>query len=100
MTTTLFKLAEIAGGEIIGDGETTVEAITLDSRRAEAEYLFAALPGTRSHGATFAAATSAHSVLTVASGVIILHCVSAEASLDRPIILVDHVRALLGEISA
>lgn len=100
MTTTLFKLAEIAGGEIIGDGETTVEAITLDSRRAEAEYLFAAVPGTRSHGATFAAATSAKAVLTDAAGVEILHGESAEGSFDRPIIVVDDIRAVLGEISA
>lgn len=100
MTTTLFKLAEIAGGEIIGDGETTVEAITLDSRRAEAEYLFAAVPGTRSHGATFAAATSAKAVLTDAAGVEILHGESAEGSFDRPIIVVENVRAVLGEISA
>lgn len=100
MTTTLFKLAEIAGGEIIGDGETTVEAITLDSRRAEAEYLFAAVPGTRSHGATFAAATSAKAVLTDVAGVEILHGESAEGSFDRPIIVVENVRAVLGEISA
>ena len=100
MTTTLFKLAEIAGGEIIGDGETTVEAITLDSRQAEAEYLFAAVPGTRSHGATFAAATSAKAVLTDAAGVEILHGESAEGSFDRPIIVVENVRAVLGEISA
>lgn len=100
MTTTLFKLAEIAGGEIIGDGETTVEAITLDSRRAEAEYLFAAVPGTRSHGATFAAATSAKAVLTDAAGVEILHRESAEGSFDRPIIVVENIRAVLGEISA
>lgn len=100
MTTTLFKLAEIAGGEIIGDGETTVEAITLDSRRAEAEYLFAAVPGTRSHGATFAAATSAKAVLTDAAGVEILHGESAEGSFDRPIIVVENIRAVLGEISA
>ena len=100
MTTTLFKLAEIAGGEIIGDGETTVEAITLDSRQAEAEYLFAAVPGTRSHGATFAAATSAKAVLTDAAGVEILHGESAEGSFDRPIIVVENIRAVLGEISA
>lgn len=100
MTTTLFKLAEIAGGEIIGDGETTVEAITLDSRRAEAEYLFAAVPGTRSHGATFAAATSAKAVLTDAAGVEILHGELAEGSFDRPIIVVENIRAVLGEISA
>lgn len=100
MTTTLFKLAEIAGGEIIGDGETTVEAITLDSRRAEAEYLFAAVPGTRSHGATFAAATSAKAVLTDAAGVEILHRESVEGSFDRPIIVVENIRAVLGEISA
>ena len=100
MTTTLFKLAEIAGGEIIGDGETTVEAITLDSRQAEAEYLFAAVPGTRSHGATFAAATSAKAVLTDAAGVEILHRESAEGSFDRPIIVVENIRAVLGEISA
>ena len=37
MTTTLSKLAEIAGGEIIGDGAVTEEAITLDSRLAESE---------------------------------------------------------------
>ena len=43
MTTTLQKLAEIAGGEVIGDGSVEVEAITLDSRLVESEHLFAAV---------------------------------------------------------
>ena len=100
MTTTLSKLAEIAGGEIIGDGAVTVEAITLDSRLAESEYLFAALPGTRNHGAEFAASTSAKAVLTDAVGVDILRSGSDQDSFDRPIIVVEDIRAVLGELSA
>ncbi|HCJ67875.1 MAG: Mur ligase family protein [Corynebacterium casei] len=114
MTTTLKKLAEIAGGEVIGDASVTVDAITLDSRAVESEHLFAAVPGTRAHGAEFAAQTSAKAVLTDARGVEILTASSAEAgaegtegvegaqvkAFDRPIIVVDDIRAVLGDVSA
>lgn len=110
MTTTLKKLAEIAGGEVIGDASVTVDAITLDSRAVESEHLFAAVPGTRAHGAEFAAQTSAKAVLTDARGVEILTASSSEAGAPeagaggedfyRPIIVVDDIRAVLGEVSA
>ena len=105
MTTTLKKLAEIAGGEVIGDGSVTVDAITLDSRAVGSEHLFAAVPGTRAHGAEFAGQTSAKAVLTDARGVEILTASSAEAgagegAFDRPIIVVEDIRAVLGDISA
>lgn len=100
MTTTLKKLAEIARGEIIGDGTVTVDAITLDSRLVESEHLFAAVPGTRTHGAEFAAQTSAKAVLTDAAGVDILNGSDTAEGFNRPIIVVDDIRAVLGDISA
>lgn len=114
MTTTLKKLAEIAGGEIIGDASVTVDAITLDSRAVESEHLFAAVPGTRAHGAEFAAQTSAKAVLTDARGVELLTTTTTSSAaadaegiegpetktFDRPIIVVDDIRAVLGDVSA
>lgn len=78
------------------DPATPVRAVTLDSRRATAGTLFAALPGARAHGATFAGqaiAAGACAVLTDPAG---LEHLPAQA----PALVVPDVRAALGEVSA
>lgn len=99
-TTTLSHLAQLAGGDLIGatDGELAVTSIGLDSTALEPGALFAALPGTRRHGAEFAPATAgtAVAVLTDPAGREIL----AQAGEQRPVIVVDDIRAILGDVSA
>ncbi len=47
---TISKIADILGGEVIGNGETRVEGICTDSREAARGILFVALPGERTDG--------------------------------------------------
>lgn len=66
-------LSEVLRGhaDISGLGEVKVSGITLDSRAVEPGWLYAALPGTRTHGAGFAASAvrrGACAVLTDAEG--------------------------------
>ncbi|HWJ66220.1 MAG TPA: UDP-N-acetylmuramoyl-L-alanyl-D-glutamate--2,6-diaminopimelate ligase [Nocardioides sp.] len=81
---------------VTGEG-VTVSGLTLDSRRVRPGDLYAALPGSRAHGAGFtaqAAAAGAVAVLTDAAG----------AALARgaglPVLVVDEPRAVLGALAA
>lgn len=99
MAVTLSKLAEISGGELVAgpdSGQLEVTDITLDSNEATTGGIFAALPGTRQHGAKFAAGTSASAILTDRAGKEILDA----AGEDRPVLVVDDIRAVLGNIAA
>lgn len=96
MATTIRQLAELAGGRVIGDGDITVSDCGLDSKKLPEGALFAALPGTRVHGAQFAGDTPARAILSDAAGVEILQS-SGET---RPIIEVEDIRAVLGLIAA
>ena len=101
---TLGKLASIAGATIENAGnaesgtaeELAIEAISLDSNAVEPGGLFAALPGTRVHGARFAADSPAGAILTDAEGREIIR----QAGDTRPVLVVDDVRAILGDVSA
>lgn len=102
--TTLTRLVEITGGEIrLGSGASTddvatldVTSATLDSSQVEAGGLFCGVPGTRTHGATFAAASAAAAVLTDATGADII----AEDAPDLPVLVVDDVRRWMGDVAA
>lgn len=99
METTLSHLAELAGGELIRDSgdDPVITSVGLDSGTlAASDALFAAVPGTRRHGAHFAAASPAVAVLTDAAGRQIL----ADAGERRPVIVVENVRAVLGTVAA
>lgn len=94
---TLHTLNEIAHGTIHGDGDLEVRDIGLDSKALPDGALFAALPGTRVHGAQFAADTpAAAAILTDAQGVEILRA----AGESRPVIEVADIRAVLGHVAA
>lgn len=96
---TLSHLANISGGEVFqaGAGDPVITSIGLDSATLEEGALFAALPGTRHHGAAFASsAKEAWAILTDRQGRALLEG-SGEG---RPIIVVENIRAVLGVISA
>lgn len=73
-----------------------LSGIGISSQDLPEGALFAALPGTRVHGAIFAAATQAAAILTDSRGVELLQ----EAGETRPILEVEDVRAILGHVSA
>ena len=95
-STTLKRLAKISGGTVIGDATTTVGSCGLNSSTLPPGGLFAALPGTRVHGARFAADTKAAAILTDAEGQRILD----DAGEKRPLLVVEDIRAILGTVSA
>ncbi len=79
-----------------GGREATITGICIDSREAMPGYLFAALPGTRTHGAEFAATAlgqGAAAVLTDAEGARI--AAEALAEYDAAVILAEDPRQTL-----
>ncbi len=95
---TLLQLAELTGARVVNPPATPapVRSIGLDSAALAPGGLFAALPGTRVHGASFAAESKAQAMLTDAAG---LDIITATGD-TRPVLVVDDVRAILGEVSA
>lgn len=92
----LERLAEIAGGRVIGDASVTVDSCGLNSAKLAPGGLFAALPGTRVHGARYAADTPAAAILTDEEGQALL----ASAGESRPVLVVEDIRAILGLVAA
>ncbi|SDK45221.1 UDP-N-acetylmuramoylalanyl-D-glutamate--2,6-diaminopimelate ligase [Nocardioides sp. YR527] len=94
-------LAELAG-EFGLDvrGEARVTGVTLSSQRVLPGDLYAALPGSRAHGAGYAAGAveaGAVAVLTDAAGAAELE---AQGLADVPVLLVEKPRKVLGSLSA
>lgn len=73
-----------------------ISAIGLDSTTLADGALFAALPGTRVHGASYAFDTPAAAILTDSAGLSIIE----QTDERRPVLVVDNVRAVLGAVSA
>ncbi|ANE04407.1 UDP-N-acetylmuramoyl-L-alanyl-D-glutamate--2,6-diaminopimelate ligase [Corynebacterium crudilactis] len=105
MATTLLDLTKLIDGTLKGSftdagDNLSITAIGLDSAYLpEPQAIFAAVPGTRAHGAQFAAkddAAQAVAILTDEEGYEILH----EAGDTRPVIVVEDVRKVLGIASA
>ncbi|QRP61393.1 UDP-N-acetylmuramoyl-L-alanyl-D-glutamate--2,6-diaminopimelate ligase [Corynebacterium minutissimum] len=92
----LEHLADIAGGRVIGDASVTVDSCGLNSATLAPGGLFAALPGTRVHGARYAADTPAAAILTDEDGQALL----LEVGESRPILVVEDIRAILGLVAA
>ena len=84
-------LAAPVGGEIRGDGETTVSDVVADTRRVRAGALFCCVPGSRVDGHDLAAEA-------LASGAAAL-LVERPLDLDAPQLLVPSVRAALAPLS-
>lgn len=100
MAITLAALAELIPARqrrlINSDTDAPITEISMNSATLPDGALFAAVPGAKTHGAKFAAQTSAAAILTDASGWDILRA----ARETRPTLIVDDVRAVLGDISA
>lgn len=96
--TTLSRLIELTGGELrpSSAADLSVTSATLDSSQVEPGGLFCGVPGTRTHGAAYAAGSGATAVLTDAEGATII----AEKDPELPVLIVDDVRRWMGEVSA
>lgn len=96
--TTLQDLAQIANARIVNPPSATmpVAFVGLDSASVEPGGLFAALPGTRVHGATYAFDSAAGAILTDEAGLAIIQ----QTADRRPVLVVEDVRAILGQVAA
>ncbi|HEY9252780.1 MAG TPA: UDP-N-acetylmuramoyl-L-alanyl-D-glutamate--2,6-diaminopimelate ligase [Nocardioides sp.] len=95
---TLAELAGEFGLEV--RGEARVTGVTLSSQRVLPGDLYAALPGSRAHGASYAASAveaGAVAVLTDAAGAAELE---AQGLGEVPVLLVEKPRKVLGSLSA
>lgn len=97
---TLARLAELAGARIVGESPSAlaapVTAVDLDSTKLEPGALFAAVPGTRVHGASYAFDSPAGAILTDEDGLALL----GQTDERRPILVVEDVRRVLGAVAA
>ena len=85
------------GANIIGDAQRQVTGICLDSRAVLPGDLYVAAPGAKFHGAQFAEAAAqagAAAILTDLEGE------SIASALGLPMVLVEDVREVVGELSA
>ncbi len=91
------SVAEVAGAHSSGLPDVPVTGASLDSRAVRPGDLYAALPGSHAHGATFSAAAAragAVAILTDPAGR------PHAQDTGLPLLLVPDPRAVLGEVSA
>ncbi|MEZ2188778.1 UDP-N-acetylmuramoyl-L-alanyl-D-glutamate--2,6-diaminopimelate ligase [Corynebacterium sp. CCM 9204] len=98
MAITLDTIVEASGGNLSQGADTSVciNAVGINAQELPDGGLFAAVPGTRAHGATYARESAAAAILTDAEGERIL----MDRHEKRPLIVVDDVRSVLGEVAA
>ena len=100
--TTARELADVAGATLLGDSaaaDVVLTGATIRAQDAGSGILFAALPGTRLHGASFGATAieaGASAVLTDAEGVELI----AEVAGRVPVLIHPDPRSVLGAVSA
>ncbi len=95
--TPLHEVAGWLGLQLAADTDAFVTGISLSTQRIEPGDVYAALPGTRVHGASYAAAAveaGAVAILTDADGAALAKHAGA------PLLIVDDPRAVLGSLSA
>jgi UDP-N-acetylmuramoyl-L-alanyl-D-glutamate--2,6-diaminopimelate ligase len=97
--TPLARVAQLAGARLLGaaPGDVVVTGLSLSSQRIRPGDLYAALPGSRAHGATYvveAVAAGAVAVLTDATGA------DLAAGAGVPVLVRDDPRAVLGSLAA
>lgn len=98
MSLTIDQLAAVAGGSVdpVDAGATAVTGgIAISAQEVADGGLFAAVPGTRVHGATYAGQSAGSAVLTDRVGLELLRA----AGDGQPALVVDDVRAVLGAVS-
>ena len=101
MSATLARLQEISGGQLLHIDQATAATVTLSEMELNAASvaaggLFAAVPGTRTHGAHYAPDSAAGVIVTDAAGADIL----AQANETRPVLVVSDVREAMGYLAA
>jgi len=98
VTTSLAGLAADLGARVLGDpAGVAITGVTLSSQRVLPGDLYAALPGSRAHGAAYsgdAVAAGATAILTDSDGS------EAARATGVPVLVVDAPRALLGALAA
>jgi UDP-N-acetylmuramoyl-L-alanyl-D-glutamate--2,6-diaminopimelate ligase len=93
----LGALCDLVGGTLAGDGGTKVTGLTHSSAGVRPGDLYAALPGSRTHGARFAAEAvgrGAVALLTDADGA------QSAGELGVPVVVVGSPRKVLGSAAA
>lgn len=103
MTTTLGQLASGCGGTVVppSAADVRVDGIEINAGQVRPGGVFAAVPGTRAHGARYAGQSDGAAVLTDRAGLdILLADAEAEGRAAAPVIVVDDVRAVLGHVAA
>ncbi|MGM5593991.1 UDP-N-acetylmuramoyl-L-alanyl-D-glutamate--2,6-diaminopimelate ligase [Corynebacterium glucuronolyticum] len=99
MAVTIERIATECAGELHlrqGSPDLEVSHIAINGADARPDGLFAAVAGTRSHGAKFAGSSQAAAIVTDKPGYEILKT----AGETRPVIVFDDLRAHLGAVSA
>ena len=100
MAVTVLDVAQLIGARMQGgtaeQAQVPITEVGLNSAELPAGALFAAVPGTRVHGARFAADTAAAAILTDEAGWGLL----SAAGETRPVLVVDDVRSVLGVAAA
>ena len=98
VSTPLGEVAAAVGAQVLGDpAGVSVTGLTLSSQRCQPGDLYAAVPGSRAHGAAYSAdavATGAVAILTDAGGV------QQAGAAGVPVLVVESPRALLGALAA
>lgn len=96
---TVGHVAQLVGGDVLGDASRTVKGVSQDSQAISEGDLFVALPGRKRHGAEFvssALASGAAAVMTDDAGLDL--CRELCASLDIPLIHAQSLRSHLGPV--
>lgn len=101
MTVTLGQLETVANGRIVAQDMEAARALPISGLELNASEvpesgMFAAVPGTRTHGARYAEQSAGVAILTDVEGLEILR----ESGQPLPVLLVDDVRAVMGYLAA
>ena len=99
----LVDLADRLGTALVagaGPPDTTITGVTHDSAAVLPGDLYAALPGTHTHGARFADRAIAAGAVGVLTDVAGQSIIGDAESVDAPVFVVDDPRASLGEVAS
>ena len=99
----LGAVAELVSAASAGSGappDIRITGVTLRGQDAQAGDLFAALPGTRAHGARFAADAVARGAVAVLTDDVGAAEIAGHGELDVPILVHPDPRSVLGQVAA
>jgi UDP-N-acetylmuramoyl-L-alanyl-D-glutamate--2,6-diaminopimelate ligase len=96
----LVDLATRLGTAVVGGLNVAITGVTHDSAAVLPGDLYAALPGTHTHGARFADRAVAAGAVAVLTDVAGLSVVDDAGSLGAPVLVVDDPRSQLGDVAS